>query len=79
MQYKFKDDDLATIAMIIDEPGFEAIEKAFNFYLSVCGNVSQITGDPFNDGAIKGKADMLKELLFFLDDTKKEARKINEK
>ena len=74
MIYKFQEDDLAAIAMVMDEPGFQVIEKAFKFNLLHYSNIKRMIGEPFSDGQEVGKAVMLEEILFFLNETKKEVR-----
>jgi len=74
MNYNFSAEDLGTFAMIMDEPGFQVIEKAIAICHRGYDSLSRISGEPFADGVAKGKASMLLEVLLFLSDTKKDAR-----
>jgi hypothetical protein len=69
--------DLATIAMVINEHGFNLIEGMIRQQLIKMQDLENITGDSFMDGILKGQATGRKMDLLMFSNLRKEIKEMN--
>ena len=69
--------DLALIAMVINEHGFNLIEGMIRQQLIKMQDLENITGDSFMDGILKGQATGRKMDLLMFSNLRKEIKEMN--
>ena len=68
--------DLALIAMVINEKGFNILEGILRKKMYDSDNLNAITGDTFEDGVFKGVVTGMKIYLHMIEDIRREIKEM---
>ncbi len=69
--------DLALIAMVINEHGFNLIEGIIRKQLIAMNDLENVSGDSFMDGVLKGQSTGRKMDLLLFENLRREIKEMN--
>lgn len=67
MNHSFEVGEVKEIAGVVFRPGWLHIREALELHYKSENQVSRITGEPFKDGLLKGRVEMMREIIAFLE------------
>ena len=72
-------EDVGLAGLVINEPGFLVIEKAIESETASWDKASRISGNPFEDGRLRGRVEGYKSVLAMIQETRERLKNMEDK